>query len=40
MRLGKRVLWPGCFLQPQFKERTINRVRTFLKAHQPVTAAR
>jgi pimeloyl-ACP methyl ester carboxylesterase len=25
---------------PELKERTINRVRTFLKAHQPVTAAR
>jgi hypothetical protein len=25
---------------PQLKERTINRVRTFLEAHQPVTASR
>jgi hypothetical protein len=25
---------------PELKARTINRVRTFLKAHQPVTAAR
>jgi hypothetical protein len=25
---------------PELKKRTINRVRTFLKAHQPVTAAR
>jgi pimeloyl-ACP methyl ester carboxylesterase len=25
---------------PELKERTINRVRTFLKAHQPVTASR
>jgi hypothetical protein len=25
---------------PELKERTINRVRTFLEAHQPVTASR
>jgi hypothetical protein len=25
---------------PELKERTINRLRTFLKAHQPVTATR
>jgi hypothetical protein len=25
---------------PELKARTINRVRTFLKAHQPATAAR
>ena len=25
---------------PELKARTINRVRTFLKAHQPMTAAR
>jgi hypothetical protein len=25
---------------PELKQRTINRVRTFLKAHQPLTASR